>query len=371
MRLKDSFLANMSHEIRTPLTGILGFAQVLSTEVDDSQRELVTFIQEGGKRLLNTLNSVLDLAQLQANAIELHEFPMDVCTEVHNSALLLEPMARMQGLDFVVEVPEEPVVSVLDQRCLNRIVSNLVSNAVKFTDAGTITVQVAREKEDALIRVVDTGVGISDQFIPFLFDEFKQESTGLSRSHEGSGLGLAITRRLVELMHGSISAQSEKGAGTTFTVRFPLSSSGVENPPKMQPDRPARPLGFRPSVLVVEDNPDTRLLVKRILQESFDVTMTEDGAQALAEAAKSSFHLVLMDISLGDGSDGAEVMKQLRGIEGFSSTPVVALTAYALPGDRVHFLNEGFDDYLAKPFRKEDLLDLIRRNLGRKHVTAA
>ena len=139
----------------------------------------------------------------------------------------------------------------------------------------------------------------------------------------------------------------------------------------MQPDRPARPLGFRPSVLVVEDNPDTRLLVKRILQESFDVTMTEDGAQALAEAAKSSFHLVLMDISLGDGCDGAEVMKQLRGIEGFSSTPVVALTAYALPGDRVHFLNEGFDDYLAKPFRKEDLLDLIRRNLGRKHVTAA
>lgn len=369
VRLKDSFLANMSHEIRTPLTGILGFAQVLSAEVEDDQKELVTFIQDGGNRLLSTLNSVLDLAQLQANAIELHRFPMDVCTEVHNSAQLLEPLAKLNGVDFIIDLPEDPLVAQLDQKCLNRIVTNLVSNAIKFTDSGSITVCVQKAGDRIEVKVVDTGVGIGADFVPFLFDEFKQESTGLSRSHEGSGLGLAITRRLVELMDGTITVDSRKGKGSDFTVSFPLSTSSPVARSRKSGDRPPVTLGYRPHILVVEDNPDTRLLIKKILQTDFEVTITESSAKALEASRTAAFDLVLMDISLGDGNDGAETMKTLRGQAIYKSTPIIAVTAYALPGDRVRFLNEGFNDYLSKPFRKEDLLDIIRRNIAKREVT--
>ena len=209
----------MSHEIRTPLAGVIGFAEVLAEEVADEHREAAELIRQSGVRLLDTLNSVLDLARLEANAVDLTRAPLDVAAEVAVAADLFRSVAERKGLRF--EARLAPTPATLDASCLHRIASNLLANAVKFTTAGAITVAVWPEAGGAALRVTDTGTGMDAAFLPHLFDEFRQESTGLNRTHQGTGLGLAITKRLVDLLGGTITVASTKGVGTAFTVRFP------------------------------------------------------------------------------------------------------------------------------------------------------
>jgi signal transduction histidine kinase len=221
-KLKDEFLANTSHELRTPLTAILGFASILKDEVDGEHREFMGMIEENGKRLLHTLNSLLDLAKLRVGMMETEMKPVDVVGRAHDLSKLMMPLAKKKGIELDVRTPSSAVFALLDEHCAERILYNLVGNAIKFTDEGAVLIIVEDDGEDVLITVRDTGIGIEEQFIPQLFDEFRQESAGLTREHEGSGLGLAITNRLVLLMNGSISVESRKGVGSTFTVRFPL-----------------------------------------------------------------------------------------------------------------------------------------------------
>jgi signal transduction histidine kinase len=220
-RLKSAFLANMSHEIRTPLTAIIGFAQVLAEEVDEEQQGLVAPIEQGGRRLLDTLNSVLDLARLQAGRFDLRIEPVDTAEEAHALGDLLRPLAQQKGLALVVHAPPNGLVAHADRSALQRVLTNLVSNAVKFTSAGRVTISAEAVGGRIRLRVRDTGRGISPAFLPALFEEFRQESDGLTRSHEGSGLGLAITRQLVELTGGTIQVESELGVGSAFTVTLP------------------------------------------------------------------------------------------------------------------------------------------------------
>jgi PAS domain S-box-containing protein len=223
-RLKTSLLTNMSHEIRTPLTGILGFAEVIADEGGEEFGEYARHIGKGGRRLLNTLNSVLDLAQIEASQFPLRITAFDLAEAACDTVGLLRPRAEAKGVALRCDVPDEPLRIAADLAAFDRVVTNLVSNAVKFTDAGSVTVtaRALPDSAEAELRVTDTGVGIDASFLPFLFDEFRQESEGESRNFEGSGLGLSITKRLVELMGGTISAESRKGEGSTFTVRLPL-----------------------------------------------------------------------------------------------------------------------------------------------------
>ena len=220
-RMKSTFLANISHEVRTPLAGIIGFAEVLEEEVGDAHREAATLIRQSGLRLLETLNSVLDLARLEANALELYRERLDVAAEVREAARLFRPAATRKGLALDAAVPPAPTHAFLDGPIFHRVLANLLSNALKFTEDGHVRVEVEAAATDIVVRVRDTGVGIAPGFLPHVFDEFRQESSGLTRSHQGSGLGLAITKRLVELLRGRIEVESTKGEGTTFTVRFP------------------------------------------------------------------------------------------------------------------------------------------------------
>ncbi|HEX7072196.1 MAG TPA: PAS domain S-box protein [Rhodothermales bacterium] len=221
-RLKTAFLANMSHEIRTPLTSIIGFAEVLSEEAAENEREFASLIRNSGRRLMETLNSVLDLAQLESEALKLDPVPIDVMEPVRDTLELFKAQAEDRGLYLEAEADQPgPVTARLDRVGLSRILINLVSNAVKFTHQGGVRIYVRTEENHVHITVKDTGVGISREFLPHLFDEFKQESSGLSRNYEGSGLGLTITKRLVELMDGAIDVESEKGKGTVFVVTFP------------------------------------------------------------------------------------------------------------------------------------------------------
>jgi signal transduction histidine kinase len=221
LRLKTAFLNNMSHEIRTPLTGILGFAEILAEEVEEPLRDFARRIEKSGNRLLDTLNSVLDLAQLEGNGVTLHLEALDLAGEVREAVQLLAPLAVEKGLALHAAVPPEALPARLDRSCLHRILTNLIGNAIKFTPHGRITVTARGAAGEVAFDVSDTGIGIGEAFLPHLFDEFWQESAGHGRSHEGSGLGLAITKRLVDLMQGRVAVESRQGVGTTFTVAFP------------------------------------------------------------------------------------------------------------------------------------------------------
>ncbi|HYE58019.1 MAG TPA: PAS domain-containing protein, partial [Rhodothermales bacterium] len=215
-QLKSAFLANMSHEVRTPLAGIIGFAEVLEDELEGSQREAAALVRESGMRLLETLNSVLDLARLESDATELKLAPLDVRSEIEAVARLFGPTAERKGLTFDIRLPEDgaPLRAMLDSAALHRVLANLVSNAIKFTDRGSITLEVARVNDHLALHVRDTGCGMSTSFLPHVFEEFRQESSGLTRAHQGSGLGLAITKRLVDMLHGTITVESTVGRGT-------------------------------------------------------------------------------------------------------------------------------------------------------------
>ncbi|WP_243664060.1 PAS domain-containing sensor histidine kinase [Rhodothermus marinus] len=221
-RLKSTLLSNISHEIRTPLAGVIGFAEVLEEELDEPHRELAALIRDSGRRLLETLNTLLDLARIEAGAFVLTLEPFDAADEVRQSVHIFQRMIDDKGLRLELDLPDGPLPVYLDRNGFHRIVVNLVSNAVKFTDEGMIRVGLATEGDWLRLQVQDTGVGIDPAFMPHLFEEFRQENNGLARTHPGSGLGLAITHRLVEMMGGRIEVQSEKGKGTTFTVWLPL-----------------------------------------------------------------------------------------------------------------------------------------------------
>ncbi len=221
-QLKSSFIANMSHEVRTPLTAVIGFAEVLQEEIEVPElREVAMLIRESGTRLLETLNSVLELARMQAGVVALQLYPAALGPLLRSSVELYRPTAERKGVSLHFEAPTEAIAAHVDVPAFNRILNNLLSNAIKFTDTGDIRVTLDVVGAGVEVRVADTGVGIDEAYLEKVFEEFQQESSGLSRSHQGTGLGLAIARRLAEMMHGTLSLESRKGEGSTFTLTLP------------------------------------------------------------------------------------------------------------------------------------------------------
>lgn len=223
-RFKSTLLANMSHEIRTPLCSILGWAAVLNEEIPDMQRELVDLIEQSGRRLHQTLNSVFELARLESNTQSLQPIVVDVAEEVRSVVLSKRRLAAQKALTLSVHASAPDTLLRVDVSCLRRVLDHLVENAIKFTDRGEICVAVYRTTSDVKIEIRDTGIGISESFLPSIYDEFTQESVGLNRDHEGSGLGLAIVKRLVDLMGCRISVTSQRGQGSTFVIGLPLAA---------------------------------------------------------------------------------------------------------------------------------------------------
>ncbi|ACY48735.1 sensor histidine kinase [Rhodothermus marinus] len=219
---KETILSTTTHELRTPLSAILGFASVIKEETDNPlHKEFLEHIEESGHRLLATINDILDLARLRSGSMVVRRVPVEVTETVQKVYKLLEPLARKKGLDFRMELPPEPLRVFGDPSAVERVLTNLVGNAIKFTPEGEVVISVTADEKHVRIAVRDTGVGISEEFLPHIFDEFRQESSGADREFEGSGLGLAIASRLVKLMEGEIEVVTEKGKGSTFTVVLP------------------------------------------------------------------------------------------------------------------------------------------------------
>ncbi len=371
-RVKTALLANMSHEMRTPLTGILGFATILESELPEGEsRDMAARISASGQRLMETIESVLDLVKLEADKVRVQPERTNIIDEIKRNVNLHARPATHKDLGLEVKCKMAELYVDIDRQLFGRIMYNLLSNAIKYTDAGFVEVSVTTERdlldEWVLVHVRDTGIGISTEFLPRVFDEFQQESSGYSRKYEGTGLGLTISRKLAKIIGGSISVQSKKGEGSTFSLRIPLKVSDGPNreQPEMKLHQPSVKLtGQTPRILVVEDDFDSSEVAKVYLGTHYDVVSVDSGEKALDEVKKSAFDLVLLDISLGPGMDGVKTLKTIRKNSAMESVPVIALTAHALRGDADYYLSEGFSAYMSKPYKKQELLAVVANYLS-------
>jgi len=365
-RLKSSFLANMSHEIRTPINGILGFAELLKKELNDPELiKYVKIIESSGSRLLDTLNLILNFAKLESEKQNINYSNVLIEHLITETILTFQAMAKSKNLNLEFINKAENLTIKSDERFLRIIFNNLVNNAIKFTNKGEVTIEVTKENYYAVIKVKDTGVGIAKDKQGIIFKEFRQESEGFSRNFEGTGLGLAITERFIELLKGNISVESEPGKGSLFIVRLPIDNpslylekkSGIkENNMVEQSTNSGDKNNI--SILLVEDDEVSRNLIEAILSK-YELESVENGKAAIQKTKDNIYDIILMDINLGRGIDGLETVREIRKFESYKNTPIVALTAYTLDGDKEDFISKGCTHYLGKPFRKQQLLDLI------------
>ena len=351
--LKEAFLANISHEFRTPLTGILGFAQLLQEDVDAEQREFVDIILRNGRRLMATLNSMVDLSKLHSNYLEMNHEVFNMVDEVKQVAQSLSAMAQDKDLYLRLRATRPELLVRLDRSHLYRILEHLIGNAIKFTHTGGVIVEVHSDPENVHVRVMDTGVGIRNEFLPFLFEEFNQESSGLSRDYEGTGIGLSVVKRLIDLMEGEISVDSEKGEGSVFTLTFPAAFPRPNN-------------GTRNRVLVADESEEVHTLIEYVLAPYFDIEYASDFTSVLRRATETQYDVVLLDTELGETASAAEALAPLRDLNGYDHVPVVALDSHAVHGGEVHFLAVGYDDCLKKPLDKRLLLESMGHVLSKK-----
>lgn len=375
-RLKATLLANMSHEVRTPLTAILGFAELLEEElVNKEQLALAQNIRSGGKRLLYTLNSIIELSRLEAEKIDIYKKNLDIKDTLGQLMQRFKPEAEAKGLSMVLEINIHEKTLHLDASLFNQIMINLLDNAIKFTKQGGIKIVIEKETEDlksfVVIKVIDTGIGISKNNLKNIFNDFKQESEGWGRSHEGIGLGLSLVKRMTELMSGSVSVQSEKHKGSTFMLRFPtMAETYLEHSLPNNIDSSKRKLrvtsGEIPSVLLVEDNELNITLTKMYLKNNYSVDHATDGNSALKKINEKIYDAVLMDINLGDGMNGVDALNELKKNVNYKNVPVIAITGYAIGTDEKNLLDCGFKSYLSKPFEKSQLLNLLNETICRK-----
>ena len=373
IRSKSEFLANMSHEIRTPLGAIIGSAEILAYEREglDSpstepgrRREFVETIHRNAEHLLALVSDVLDLSKIEATRMEIARVPTDVSKVAHDVvAMLGGPVAR-RTLDMKVECdPDVPPLLSVDPVRYRQVLLNLVGNAIKFTNEGSIDISISWNDRSNRLRttVTDTGIGMEASVLDRIFDPFRQADGSTTRRFGGTGLGLAISRELCLLMDGDLTARSESGIGSTFEVEF-TAEPAVQDIRAIE--RPAVPEGLR--VLLAEDGPDNQRLISHLLGGmGATVETVENGQEAVDRILGEGMpvDLVLMDMQM-PLMDGWEATRRLRNAG--SEIPVLALTANAMPGDRQACLKAGCDEYLAKPVRRDALAGAIAEILSRR-----
>ncbi len=365
--VKSQFLATMSHEMRTPLHGILGSTRLIREEpLTPTVRERLDLVDRSGRHLLDLISDILDFSRSEAGQLRLHAAPFDFDELLRDVVRMASAPARDKGLSLDVESAlGAPVWQSGDAKRLRQVLINLVGNAVKFTDQGTVTVTARRSDAGIVVAVRDTGIGIDPAFLPRVFDPFQQGDSSYARRHDGTGLGLTISRELARAMGGDITCESLPGQGSTFTLALPWRPCEAPAEAPSAHAAPTDPAGLRGRVLLAEDNAINVLVARSMLQSfGLDVIVAADGTDALAAYLEAPPAVVLMDCHM-PRMDGFEATRRIRAEEddrGWRRTPIIAVTANALQEDRQHCLDAGMDDYLAKPFTPEELRGVIERH---------
>jgi len=365
LKTKERFLANMTHELRTPLTSIVGLSSLLEeTELNKEQKEYLENIKHSSDHLLSIINDLLEFSKLGTGKLQLEKNQFSIRKTIERIERSMEFELKNRNLNFISMVENSiPYLIIGDEYRLNQILINLVGNAIKFTPNGSIKVEVKAIKESIEIielefRVIDTGIGITKEKQNLVFESFTQESSETNRKYGGTGLGLAITKQLIEMQKGSIRVESEKDKGSSFIFNIPFQ----KKPDQKREDSDGLIQNIKDSkVIVVDDNPMNLLFTRSLLEKNgLLVETASNGGEAIEKLKEQAFDIVLLDLHMPD-MDGYEVSRKIRAFKENKNSliPIIALTAAATLNEIKKCFDSGMNDYLVKPFKKEELLSKI------------
>jgi len=373
--VKDEFLANMSHELRTPLNAILGLSESLGEQVagplNEKQQKYLTTINESGHHLLSLINDILDLAKIEAGQITLDINKVDVNSVCQASLRMIKQLAQKKDQEVIFEIDRDLGLMWADERRLKQMIVNLLSNAVKFTpEAGKLGLEVHGDRagNKVIITVWDNGIGISERDMNRLFRPFVQLDAGLAREATGTGLGLALVAQMARLHGGSVNVISEPGEGSRFSIQLPWEPALVADPAvRLRSTAKFRAIDpnakNKPTILLIEDTREVvMMLVDYLEMAGFHMVTAQDGVDGLTQAKLTHPNLILMDIQM-PRMDGFETTQKLRSDPQFKDTPIIALTALAMPNDRQRCIEAGMDEYMSKPVNLKALLKMLHKFL--------
>jgi len=365
---KSDFLANMSHEIRTPMNAILGFIQILiKNEIDEEKLKKFKIINQSGKSLLRIINDILDFSKIDSNKLLIEEIPYNLKETFKHVVELFKARATENSLSLILNIDENTPEKILgDQVRVEQVLSNLISNAIKFSKKnGTITINLKYDvvNSSVLCEVIDTGVGISENKVDDIFNAFTQEDSSTTRKFGGTGLGLSISRALCELMGGTIGVKSKLNVGSTFYFTLNIIEVETEHEDNSSDINSNDEIQLKGDILIVEDNKTNQLLLSMLLDDfDLDFIIANDGLEAIEKLKTEKVDLILMDENMPN-MNGIEATKVIRETPEIKDIPIIAVTANALDGDRERFISAGMDDYLAKPIEVEKLEIVLKKFL--------